>query len=92
MHEARGARERSHSGAAVRAQVAYGQAAPCPEPPRGPASLGADGQHGAPPSSGGTVASPDSRSAAGPSRTGRSSASAFQQYGGSLPRRGRGKP
>ncbi len=55
--EGRGARERSHLGAAVRAQAPTAKPLTAPSR-RVTSSLGADGHHGAPPSSGGTVRPP----------------------------------
>jgi methyl-accepting chemotaxis protein len=55
--EGRGARERSHSGAAVRAQASTAKPLPAPSRPR-TSSLGADGHHGAPSSSGANVRPP----------------------------------
>ncbi|MGO9463919.1 MAG: methyl-accepting chemotaxis protein [Isosphaeraceae bacterium] len=52
--EGRGARERSHVGAAVRAQTPTAKPLTAPSR-RATGSLGADGHHGAPPGSGGTA-------------------------------------
>jgi len=52
--EGRGAQQRSHSGAAVRAQAPTAKPLPAPSR-RATSSLGADGHHGAPSGSGGTT-------------------------------------